>query len=265
MQKTSIQVALLLFFLNVTFSASQPKLASASNKEQIKLGINTGLSTDGLVGLNENQKVQILKLLDSAKIHVTSIEGKKWNRRRQSYLAIGSDSLKSQDNYQFHLFAFELSGPKIRLMAISDGPYTLGKRETLVGFDFAAYQINPHEYAFGIRYSRVRSYAAGGESSLEGILLYRIEGKAFQGILNMTTSFESELAGEWNEDGTRDRSGNSGHAVIIVTKHKTDGYFDWIKKADDGKSAPLIWDGSSYAMQGEDPFPIHELDIFESE
>lgn len=257
--------ALLLILIMTTLAASQPKVVSTAHSEHKNLGINAGLSADGLDGLSENQKLEILFLLDSAKVHVTSLEGKKWPHRKQTYIAVGSDSLKSIEKYQFRIFAFDLSGPKIRLLAMSAEPEMLDKGEELIGFDFAAYQINSQEYSFGIRYSLHRSYAGGGEASLKGILMYRIQAPNLHQILAMTTSLDADLAGDWNEDGTRDRNGSSVNAVIIVTKHKTNGYYDWVIKADNGKKAPLIWDGSSYEMKGEDPFPTGDFDIFNSE
>jgi hypothetical protein len=54
-------------------------------------------------------------------------------------------------------------------------------------------------------------------------------------------SYDADLAGEWNEDGTRDRAESLGKAVILVRKHKTGGYFDWAKKAEGGRTATLVW------------------------
>lgn len=242
----------------------QANAAPTAAHQGTKPGDTAGHATDGLDGLNEAQKARILQLLDSLGIPVTSLQGKKWPRRKQTYLAVNKDSSKPEENLRYQVFAFDLSGPEIRLAAATGEPRNLSRRDGLKGFDFAAYQIKPGEFAFGLRYTRSRSYAAG-EAGLEGMVLYRIQGTEIREILDITTSFESDLAGEWNKDGTRDRNGNLGTAVLQVSKNKTGGYFDWIKKADNGKSALLTWGGSGYVMQGEDPFPTDELDIFDAE
>jgi hypothetical protein len=252
-------------FLVVALAAG-PQAGSAPGLQLpgAKLADAAGHATAGLEGLNETQKARVLQLLDSVGVSATSLQGKKWPRRRQAYLAVNRDSSASEENLRYQVFAFDLSEPKIRLSAAMGEPRKLSRRDGLKGFDFAAYQIKPGEYAFGLRYMRMRSYSAG-VANLEGMVLYRIQGSEIREILDVTTSFESDLAGEWNEDGTRGRNGNLGTAVLQVSKSKTGGYFDWIKKADNGKSAALTWDGSGYVLQGADPFPTDELDIFDVE
>ena len=75
-------------------------------------------------------------------------------------------------------------------------------------------------------------------------------------------SYEADLAGNWNEDGTRDREGSFGKAVILVHQHKTRGYFDWAFKAEGARAATLVWDQNGYVMTSGVPLETDELEIF---
>ena len=231
------RIAFPLFLVAALAARPQAVSAPALHLPGAKSGDAAGHATAGLDGLNETQKARVLQLLDSVGVPAISLQGKKWPRRKQTYLAVNKDSSASEENLSYQVFAFDLTEPKIRLSAAMGEPRKLSRRDGLKGFDFAAYQIKPGEFAFGLRYTRVRSYAAG-VASLEGMVLHRIQGNEIREILDLSTSFESDLAGEWNKDGTRGRNGNMGTAVLQVSKSKTGGYFDSLKKADNGKSAP---------------------------
>ena len=109
--------------------------------------------------------------------------------------------------------------------------------------------------------SRNRGYAAGF-ATLDSVIFFRLNGKAVETILWTSVSYNADLAGNWNEDGTRDREESLGEAVILVRKHKTGGYFDWAKKAAGGRTVTLVWEDGRYAMKGDDPLETSELEIF---
>jgi tetratricopeptide (TPR) repeat protein len=223
-------------------------------------GAAAGFAAVQLEGLDEAQKGQLLKLLESARFPHGPVRGALWPRRDKTYLVSVVDPATGEQPASFHLAAFDLTGPSVRLRA-SIGPIGLGIDDELGPFDFAAYRLTSKEYAFGVTYSRQRSYAAGF-ASLDGVIFFRLTSKGLDSILSTTTSYEADLAGNWNEDGTRDREGGGGKAIILVRKHKTGGYFDWAKKVEGSRAVPLVWDGNGYVMNGEDPLEDDDLEIF---
>lgn len=225
---------------------------------------SSGISMVGLEALESSKKPQLLRLLDSLQVPFTGLMGAEWRRRKGTYLVVLTDTTEGEQNSKHTVYAFNVSRPKIELMATPSYPFTFAFDDKVDGFDFAPYQITPNEFAFGIRYSRHRYYATG-DASMGGIMLFRINNFDINEIANISTSYETNLAGEWNEDRTRDRIMLAETAVVLVTKKKTAGYFDWIKKAESGKSVRLNWDGNGYALRGTDPFPIKEYAIFDVE
>lgn len=246
--RPTVLLLLLSAFISVSHAKAKPKATA-------------GIDTAGLADLTVAQKTEILRSLDSVGIPLASVEGAVWKRRKATYLVLAQDSAGQPDTVNYHLFAFDLSAPKPRLAAASDTE-TLPERDRLGGFDLAAYKIKPDEFAFGVGYSRMRGYAAGS-ATLEGKIIYRLKGSAIKGILDAVTAFEADLAGSWNEDGSRDRSMNSGSAVLIVTGKKTQGYFDWLLKADTGKTGRFKWEEDGYVLQGNLPFPVDDFEIFD--
>jgi tetratricopeptide (TPR) repeat protein len=224
-------------------------------------GAAAGFAAVQLEGLDETQKGQLLELLEGAHFPHGPVTGALWPRRDKTYLVSVVDPATGEQPASFHLAAFDLTGPAVRLLATA-GPIGLGINDELGPFDFAAYRLTAKEYAFGVTYSRQRSYAAGF-ASLDGVILFRLDGKGIDPILTTTTAYEADLAGNWNEDGTRDREGGGGKAIILVRKHKTGDHFDWAKKAEGGRAVPLVWDGHGYVMKGKDPLEDDDLEIFQ--
>jgi hypothetical protein len=242
---------------NADADAPPPAVAATSGK-------GTGFSTEGLEAMDPVQSVQLIALLEAASVPHGLLLGKAWPRRKHTYLVAALDAERSDEGQRFHIIAFDLSGPSVRLVA-SGGPFWLSKHETLEHFDLAAFRLTSQAFAFGLRYARERSYAGGGIAKLEGLFFFRIDGEEVEQILRTSISYEADLAGEWNEDGTRGRDYHVGRAVIIVQQHKTDGYFDWLKRAEDGRAAPIVWSGDRYWMNGADPLETEQLDIFDVE
>jgi tetratricopeptide (TPR) repeat protein len=224
----------------------------------------SGFSAEKLEDLDEAQKAQVIKLLAAGGFPHGPVTGRLWPRREKTYLVAGLAAPDAQEHPTLHVVAFDLSGPTIRQLASAE-PLGLGRNDDLTGFDFAAYRLTTKEYAFAVRISRNRGYAAG-TATLETAIFLRLNGKAIDSIYGDVMSYDADLAGNWNEDGTRDRDGHSGEAVILVGKHKTRGYFDWAKKGM-GHTATLVWGADGrYEMKGDDPIaPDEELEIFDDE
>jgi hypothetical protein len=153
-------------------------------------------------------------------------------------------------------------GPLSRRLKATTGRVELGPDESPTSLDLAKYAVSATQTAIGVRIGRHRSYAGGGEASLEMLRLYLPRGRELHPILTTFMSFEAVLAGDWLEDGTRDRVGNSGSATIVVGKKTTQGHFDLLRKTDAG-TQHLRWDADAYVQVDDDPFAKVVLDIFD--
>jgi tetratricopeptide (TPR) repeat protein len=222
----------------------------------------SGFSTDKLEDLDQGQKAQLIKLLAGGGFAQGPVIGKLWPRREKTYLVAGLAPPDEEGRPTLHLAAFDLSVPSIRRLASID-PVVLGRDDTLDGFDLAAYRLTAKEYAFAVRIARNRYYG-GGSATLDNAMFFRLNGKAIEPILNTLMAFNADIAGDWNEDGTRNHDEYLGKAVIVVRDHKTGGYFDWAKKVEGARRAqPLVWKAGQYQTKGADPiYPKEELEIF---
>jgi hypothetical protein len=148
-------------------------------------------------------------------------------------------------------------------MKATTGPIPFAADEWVSGLDLARYNVTATQTAIGVRVGRRRSYAGGGEASLETLILYLPRDRQLEPILATFMSYEAELAGDWAEDGSRNHVGSDGKATLVVGKKKTRGYFDLIRKTDSG-TQHLHWDGDAYVETDADPFTKEVLDIFDS-
>jgi hypothetical protein len=146
----------------------------------------------------------------------------------------------------------------------STGPIELDAEESLLGLDLAKYDVKPTETAIGVRLQRTRSYAGNGEATLTLLALYLPHGRKLEHILGTYVAYESNLAGDWGEDGVRDHVGSSDQATLIVSKKKTKGYFDLIRKTGAG-TQHLRWDGYTYEEVDADPFKKSGLEILSND
>jgi hypothetical protein len=163
--------------------------------------------------------------------------------------------------YAVALFAAGDASLSSRMKATTD-PIPLAADEWVSGLDLAKYNVTATQAAIGVRVGRRRSYAGGGEASLETLILYLPRDRRLEPILATFMSYEAELAGEWAEDGTRDRVGSSGHATLVLSKKRTQGHFDRIRKTDSG-TQHLHWDSGAYVATDADPFTKNVLEIFD--
>ncbi len=255
MKKRSLATLQVVLTLSVALSG----LGAWADSIQGNRAASTG---QGLEALDEGSKSQIIHLLDSLQIPFTGLKGKEWHRRKGTYVVVVTLTKEDVEESKHEVFAFNISRPKFKVMASPGGLFTFAIDDSVEGFDFAPYQMTSNEFAFGIRYSRHRGYATG-DASLKGVLLCRIKASEILEIANIPTSFEADLPGETEEDGSYNRDTPSERAIIQVTKKKTSGYFDWIKKVEEGKSVRLTWNGNGYVLRGTDPFLTKEYEIFD--
>ena len=80
-------------------------------------GTGTGFSAEGLAAIDAVQRVQLVALLEAARVPHGPLLGKPWPRRKQTYLVAALDAESSDDRQRFHIVAFDLAGQSVRLVA----------------------------------------------------------------------------------------------------------------------------------------------------
>ncbi len=120
------------------------------------------------------------------------------------------------------------SGKPLRIK-IPDGHTDLamptGRSAVYDRFDFANYKISKDKYAFGIRAHWDEGYAGGG-GSFEALILFSISAGHVVNIFSEPVYFEQVLAGNWNEDGSRDHFEYEGKNIVTILPHLTNGFYD---------------------------------------
>jgi hypothetical protein len=134
----------------------------------------------------------------------------------------------------------------------TSGRLTVEDEEEVLALDLAPFRVTPSTTAIGIRLQRKTSYAGGGEGSAGILRLYLQNGRKLERILSVVTDYECELAGDWNEDGTRDRYSVSGASILVVSKRKTDGHFDLEERQGKKRIAVYRWNGKAYSLADYD-------------
>lgn len=104
--------------------------------------------------------------------------------------------------------------------------YALGDLDRL---DIANYQLNQHTKAFGLRLNTSAGFAGGGQSRQNMTLFAILNGK-LKPVLNVPTYSFSDIAGSWNVDGTRQHDIEQSEYILIITKQKTNGFYDILWK-----------------------------------
>lgn len=101
--------------------------------------------------------------------------------------------------------------------------------------DTANYALTDDVTAFAIRSNSYEGYA-GGMAFLQYVTLFAaIDGK-LQPVLSQPIYHFENLAGEWNDDGSRQHVLSESASVLIMTDHKTHGFRDIILKSKSGGS-----------------------------
>lgn len=96
--------------------------------------------------------------------------------------------------------------------------------------DFAKYAISDSTIAFGIRSGMTESYSGGG-ASFEVLTLFAVVDDKLRVIFSQPISYFKDIAGDWNEDGTRNHEIYDGENIVIVSSEKENGYAKLIVKS----------------------------------
>jgi|GEM_PF-7037960 len=187
-----------------------------------------------------------------------TVEVKPWQK---DFCVALLEATQTNETSAFALALFATGeGTLASRLRASTGPIRMDAEESLLGLDLAKYDVTPSETAIGVRLKRTRSYAGNGEASLTTLVLYLPRGQKLEPILGTYVAYDSNLAGDWGADGIRERVGGSDQAALIVSRKKTKGHFDLIRKTGAG-TQHLRWDGSAYEEVDADPFKKSGLEI----
>lgn len=127
----------------------------------------------------------------------------------------------------------------------SSGPLEAKEPMSFERLDLANFRVTKTEVALGVWLKRRTAYA-GGFGEADVLELFMRRGTDLSSIFSTAMRYDCDLAGDWNEDGSRDRTEASGESVLVVSKNKTDGYFDLVQRS--GKTVIEIfqWSGNGY-------------------
>ncbi len=141
-------------------------------------------------------------------------------------------------------FRFEIDNPT-KIEDFEDGQVL----DEFVRIDCAMYQIAPQDFAFGLRLARNEGYS-GGFAQFHNLILFVVKDTKIVPVLNVPIYCLQNLAGDWNEDGTRQHFVTEREWVVCVTNKKHNGYFDLQIKQKKTKKMPyrFIYNDGKYRV-----------------
>ncbi|HCL6181371.1 TPA: hypothetical protein N2P13_002625 [Citrobacter freundii] len=91
--------------------------------------------------------------------------------------------------------------------------------------DLAPYRIAPDTLAFGVRGGYSDAYSGGGEF-YEVLELYTIKDSKIINVFSDLVYYYSDIAGDWNKDGTRQHDISESKYILKLRSAKTQGFYD---------------------------------------
>lgn len=108
-------------------------------------------------------------------------------------------------------------------------------------FDLANYALSDEgPPAFGLRGVWSEGYSGGG-ASFSALFLFQLDDGRLDPIFSVPIGMERDLAGEWNEDGTRQRDTAESSSIVIVEPTTTHGLHDLRVRERQGRSVGTIY------------------------
>ncbi|HAT1565879.1 hypothetical protein M2J86_16030 [Citrobacter freundii] len=91
--------------------------------------------------------------------------------------------------------------------------------------DLAPYRIAPDTLAFGVRGGYSDAYSGGG-AFYEVLELYTIKDSMIINVFSDLVYYYSDIAGDWNKDGTRQHDISESKYILKLRSAKTQGFYD---------------------------------------
>lgn len=91
--------------------------------------------------------------------------------------------------------------------------------------DLAPYRIAPDTLAFGVRGGYSDAYSGGG-AFYEVLELYTIKDSKIINVFSDLVYYYSDIAGDWNKDGTRQLDISESKYILKLRSAKTQGFYD---------------------------------------
>ncbi len=206
-------------------------------------------------------RVSELKQLLGNRYSDDLVLAKRWNALKDGWV-IGSTSLNG--SLLIVLCRIPAAPSAVEVIALNAPDDKVATDESLSALDLGNYHIRHGETAIGVRVTRRRGYAGGGGASAEYLYLYRQVDKDLVKVLSTPMSYSVVSVGEWKKNGTREHQELSGRAILSVSKHLNQGFFDLTKDVKGGKSVAFKWRGADYRMEGVDPIVKSDFEIFDN-
>ena len=119
--------------------------------------------------------------------------------------------------------------------------------------DLAPYRISPDTLAFGVRGGYSEAYSGGG-AFYEVLELYAIKDNRIINVYSDLVYQYTDIAGEWNKDGTRQHDISESKYILKMRSAKTHGFYDLERVNLQDKSSQIFrW---SESLQRYAPFII---------
>jgi len=119
-------------------------------------------------------------------------------------------------------------------------------------FDKANFKLNQNDSAVALRLVYNVGYSGGG-AMCEELRAYRISGKDLSQVLATPMYCFINLAGDWNDDGTREHDYTQEKAILHVEKKMTKGVFNWRKSVKGRRPQVFKWNGSTFISKDKEP------------
>ncbi|CAN5177372.1 hypothetical protein BH09DEP1_BH09DEP1_4850 [soil metagenome] len=234
-------------------------------QHKIGKGLSSAISLDELSGLVFKKPYQ--QMSKDTKTECLGLMMQRWPGRPELYIGVGhlrDTTLGYFENpAQIFITLFKISKPhtfeivsqtaKPFLFTIQNPAHIDGfdleyALDELLGIDGAPFKIAPNEYAFGLRLACNKGYA-GGFAQFQNLILFCLKDKTITPILNIPIYSLENYAGDWNEDGTRERFVTEREWVVCITEKKHNEHFNLqIKQKKTNKSYQLTWNSGKYTL-----------------
>lgn len=205
-------------------------------------------------GLNARDIVALIAP-DQAPASASLVGARAWPHPRGSYVAIACFPPPARtrpancddSNVYLGVIAFNGPGSKPALIARyhgaldiradmdSSGASAQRRPDSYLGFDLAPYRISGHRTAFGLLSGWLEPYAGGGHST-RALALFSVDGNTVSNIFTATVYDSEIIAGDWNQDGTRQHDESETVNILQILPGKTAGYFDLLLKEQGGSA-----------------------------